>query len=154
MDFYIGNTDRHWFDFLRTRNPEDVNFWQPGGRLKFHILKTGASFLLRLKVLLTRLKKERGNGLLSRCIFHLHRSNTHILPIYQNSNEKVNRDSYLYIHTVRFNNDRKVFWAENTRHDSGSGILKEHPKDGANPIMKASECLLAPTVKVIFIQPI
>jgi putative restriction endonuclease len=49
MEFYIGNTDRQWFDFLRTRNPEDVNFWQPGGRLRFHILKSGAPFLLRLK---------------------------------------------------------------------------------------------------------
>ena len=34
MEFYIGNTDRQWYDFLKTRNPEDTNFWQPGGRLK------------------------------------------------------------------------------------------------------------------------
>jgi len=49
MEYYIGNTDREWFNFLRTKNPEDINFWQPGGRLRFHILKPGAPFLLRLK---------------------------------------------------------------------------------------------------------
>src|SRR4030042_5982491 len=49
MEYYIGNTDREWFTFLRTKNPEDINFWQPGGRLRFHILKPGAPFLLRLK---------------------------------------------------------------------------------------------------------
>ena len=49
MEFYIGNTDRQWLEFLRTRNPEDINFWQPGGKLRFHILKSGAPFLLRLK---------------------------------------------------------------------------------------------------------
>jgi putative restriction endonuclease len=49
MEYYIGNTDFEWFNFLRTREPEDINFWQPGGRLRFHILKPGAPFLLRLK---------------------------------------------------------------------------------------------------------
>jgi putative restriction endonuclease len=49
MEFYVGNTDRQWFDFLRTKEPDDINFWQPGGRLRFHILKSGAPFLLRLK---------------------------------------------------------------------------------------------------------
>jgi putative restriction endonuclease len=49
MEFFIGNTDLDWFNFLRTKNPEDINFWQPGGRFKFHILKPGAPFLLRLK---------------------------------------------------------------------------------------------------------
>jgi putative restriction endonuclease len=49
MEFYVGNTDRQWFNFLRTKEPDDINFWQPGGRLRFHILKSGAPFLLRLK---------------------------------------------------------------------------------------------------------
>lgn len=49
MEFYIGNTDRQWFNFLRTKNPEDINFWQPGGKLRFHVLRQGAPFLLRLK---------------------------------------------------------------------------------------------------------
>lgn len=49
MEFYIGNTDRQWFNFLRTLKPDDINFWQPGGKLRFHILKSGAPFLLRLK---------------------------------------------------------------------------------------------------------
>jgi len=49
MEYYIGNTDLEWFNFLRAKEPEDINFWQPGGRLRFHILKPGAPFLLRLK---------------------------------------------------------------------------------------------------------
>jgi putative restriction endonuclease len=49
MEYFIGNTDFEWFNFLRTKNPEDINFWQPGGKLRFHILKPGAPFLLRLK---------------------------------------------------------------------------------------------------------
>ena len=49
MEYYIGNTDFEWFNFLRTGEPEDINFWQPGGRLRFHILKPGAPFLFRLK---------------------------------------------------------------------------------------------------------
>lgn len=49
MEYFIGNTDFEWFNFLRTKDPEDINFWQPGGKLRFHILKPGAPFLLRLK---------------------------------------------------------------------------------------------------------
>lgn len=49
MEFYIGNTDLGWFNFLRHKNPEDINFWQPGGKLRFHVLKPGAPFIFRLK---------------------------------------------------------------------------------------------------------
>jgi len=49
MEYYIGNTDLEWFKFLQLKEPEDINFWQPGGKLRFHVLKPGAPFLLRLK---------------------------------------------------------------------------------------------------------
>lgn len=49
MLFYVGNTDRDWFIYLRKRNPEDINFWQPGGIQRFHVIKPGSPFLFRLK---------------------------------------------------------------------------------------------------------
>jgi len=49
MNFYIGNTDRNWFTYLKAINPEDVNFWQPGGNMRFRAISQGAPFLFRLK---------------------------------------------------------------------------------------------------------
>lgn len=49
MKFYIGNTDFGWYNFLREINPEDINFWQPGGVAHFRAIESGAPFLLRLK---------------------------------------------------------------------------------------------------------
>lgn len=49
MRYYIGNTDKSWFDYLRKISPEDVNFQQPGGTLKFHAIPIGAPFLFKLK---------------------------------------------------------------------------------------------------------
>ncbi len=49
INFYIGNTDLEWFYFLRERKPDEINFWQPGGRERFHAIKQGDAFLLKLK---------------------------------------------------------------------------------------------------------
>ena len=49
MKFYIGNTDKQWFDYLRQTSPDDVNFWQPGGKLRFQAIPAGAPFLFKLK---------------------------------------------------------------------------------------------------------
>lgn len=49
MKFYLGNTDLEWFTYLSKINPEDINFWQPGGNSKFGILNPGEPFLFRLK---------------------------------------------------------------------------------------------------------
>ena len=49
MIFFVGNTDFEWFRFLCSRSPEDINFWQPGGTLRFHAINQGAPFLLKLK---------------------------------------------------------------------------------------------------------
>ncbi|MEX2336628.1 MAG: HNH endonuclease [Fulvivirga sp.] len=49
MSFYIGVTDYGWFRYLSKINPEDINFWQPGGRTVFKAITPGAPFLFKLK---------------------------------------------------------------------------------------------------------
>jgi putative restriction endonuclease len=49
MKFYLGVTDNNWYRYLSDIAPEDVNFWQPGGRAGFNVLKIGAPFLFKLK---------------------------------------------------------------------------------------------------------
>ncbi len=49
MKFYIGNTDYDWFNYLSQRQPEDVNFWRPGGKTNFKAIAPGAPFLFKLK---------------------------------------------------------------------------------------------------------
>jgi len=47
--FYIGNTDNDWFDFLKARQPfEEINFWKPSQQL-FRAVDEGELFLFRLK---------------------------------------------------------------------------------------------------------
>jgi len=62
MDFFIANTDLHWFNQLKTLNPEDVNFWQPGGTMRFKAIPEGAPFLFKLKY---PIKKIAGVGFFS-----------------------------------------------------------------------------------------
>jgi putative restriction endonuclease len=46
--FWVGLTDREWFEFLAGRAPlEEVNFWQPSARLPVR-LGLGAPFLFKL----------------------------------------------------------------------------------------------------------
>jgi putative restriction endonuclease len=50
MKFWLGVTDSKWYRFLRDKNPEDVNFWQPSGqRREFTSIEKGAPFLFKLK---------------------------------------------------------------------------------------------------------
>lgn len=49
MNYYIGNTDLKWYQFLKNINPEDINFWQPSGLAHFRAIESGAPFLLKLK---------------------------------------------------------------------------------------------------------
>ncbi len=49
MKFYLGVTDNNWYKYLSMINPEDVNFWQPGGNMNFKVLDPGAPFLFKLK---------------------------------------------------------------------------------------------------------
>ena len=48
MRFRVGVTDNDWFDFLSKRLPDEVNFWQPGGRVEFRALEPGEPFLFKL----------------------------------------------------------------------------------------------------------
>lgn len=47
MKYYVGITDHKWFDFLRARKPEEVNFWRPG-KQQFSALDVGEPFLFKL----------------------------------------------------------------------------------------------------------
>ncbi len=49
MKFYLGVTDNNWYQYLSKINPEDINFWQPGGSTNFKVLQQGAPFLFKLK---------------------------------------------------------------------------------------------------------
>ena len=49
MKLYLGVTDNNWFSYLSQINPEDVNFWQPGGTSAFRVLQPGGPFLFKLK---------------------------------------------------------------------------------------------------------
>ena len=48
MNFWVGVTDDHWFEFLRARQPDEVNFWRPGGGRSFRSLPPGGMFLFKL----------------------------------------------------------------------------------------------------------
>lgn len=49
MDLFLGVTDHDWFRYLKARQPEEVNFWQPGGGRRFRALEPGGLFLFKLK---------------------------------------------------------------------------------------------------------
>ena len=47
--YYLGATDWRWYNYLSSRAPEDVNFWQPGGQTAFRAQEPGGPFLFKLK---------------------------------------------------------------------------------------------------------
>jgi len=47
MKFWIGVTDKEWFDYLASITPDEVNFWKPGGQ-GFGAIEIGAPFLFKL----------------------------------------------------------------------------------------------------------
>jgi putative restriction endonuclease len=49
MRFWAGVTDNRWYEFVRQRNCDEVNFWQPSGRPPFVNLPPGTPFLFKLK---------------------------------------------------------------------------------------------------------
>jgi len=48
LRFWLGVTDKNWFDFLAGRAPDEVNFWQPSGRPVAQFLEPGVPFLFKL----------------------------------------------------------------------------------------------------------
>lgn len=49
MKFFVGVTDDRWFQFLAEKEPDEVNFWRPGGKSHFKAIEPGALFLFRLR---------------------------------------------------------------------------------------------------------
>lgn len=49
MRFYVGVTDPFWYNQLKKLQPEDVNFWQPGGNKAFKALQPYEPFLFKLR---------------------------------------------------------------------------------------------------------
>ncbi|WP_018866220.1 MULTISPECIES: HNH endonuclease [unclassified Thioalkalivibrio] len=48
MNIWVAVTDMDWFQKLRSRQPEEVNFWQPGGGRRIRRLQPGDLFLFKL----------------------------------------------------------------------------------------------------------
>jgi HNH endonuclease len=49
VNFYVGITDRDWFEFLSGKSElDEVNFWQPSGSVQFRSLQPGEPFLFKL----------------------------------------------------------------------------------------------------------
>lgn len=48
MKIWVGVTDGDWFEFLRERAPDEVNFWQPSASRQFKALDPGEPFLFKL----------------------------------------------------------------------------------------------------------
>lgn len=48
MLIWVGVTDKDWFDYLATIEPDEVNFWQPSPRPATKQLKPGDLFLFKL----------------------------------------------------------------------------------------------------------
>jgi putative restriction endonuclease len=49
MKFFIGITDKQWFDSLAHLQPDEVNFWKPGGGVNFRAIDPGSLFLFKLR---------------------------------------------------------------------------------------------------------
>lgn len=49
MKFWVGVTDNSWFNFLGRSGVDEVNFWQPRGKVAFTNLQPGSPFLFKLK---------------------------------------------------------------------------------------------------------
>lgn len=47
MKFWVGITDRKWFNYLSGISPDEVNFWRPGGK-GFGAISIGEPFLFKL----------------------------------------------------------------------------------------------------------
>jgi len=48
MHFWVGITDKDWFEYLSGRSPDEVNFWQPSAKRRAAALDAGVPFLFKL----------------------------------------------------------------------------------------------------------
>lgn len=49
MKYWVGVTDNGWFEYLSHAGVDEVNFWQPRGKVTFTGLEPGSPFLFKLK---------------------------------------------------------------------------------------------------------
>ena len=49
LEYWVGVTDRSWFEFHSAHATQEVNFWAPGGERSFGAIPEGALFLFKLK---------------------------------------------------------------------------------------------------------
>lgn len=49
MRFWVGVTDNEWYQYLKSVQAEEVNFWQPSARAPFKNAPVGMPFLFKLK---------------------------------------------------------------------------------------------------------
>lgn len=47
-NIYVGVTDNSWYDYLANNQPDELNFWQPGGKQVFRALQPYDLFLFKL----------------------------------------------------------------------------------------------------------
>ena len=59
LEYWIGVTDRSWFEFHSANQSMEVNFWAPGGEVNFKAVPEGGLFLFKLK---TPVNKIVGGG--------------------------------------------------------------------------------------------
>lgn len=48
MNLYVGVTDNKWFNYLSSIRPDELNFWQPGGKTNFKAIQPNDLFLFKL----------------------------------------------------------------------------------------------------------
>jgi putative restriction endonuclease len=48
VKFWVGVTDKAWYEYVRARAPDEVNFWQPSPRRLATFLEPGVPFLFKL----------------------------------------------------------------------------------------------------------
>lgn len=48
MRIYVGVTDYSWFQYLAKEQPDELNFWQPGGKQVFRAVQANELFLFKL----------------------------------------------------------------------------------------------------------
>ena len=49
IEYWVGVTDRSWFEFHSANQSVEVNFWAPGGEVSFKAIPEGGLFLFKLK---------------------------------------------------------------------------------------------------------
>jgi putative restriction endonuclease len=49
MKLYVGITDRDWFQFLRSKKADEMNFWRPRNSRNFSAIRPGKLFLFKTK---------------------------------------------------------------------------------------------------------